>query len=365
MTRALLVLNVGSSSVKFRVFGASAALPLLADGRVTGIGSAPEFALHGETSQSLEPETSQAEAIERVLDYVTSDRHEWQLAAAGHRIVHGGEEFQHPVVLDEDVLSRLDRFTPLAPLHQRHNLAAVRAVAKLYPDLPQIGCFDTAFHGNHDLVTRSYALPESLRRQGIRRYGFHGLSYEWAAAVLADDPGGAPERVVVAHLGNGASLCAIKNGTSVDTTMGMTALEGLPMGTRCGALDPGAVLYMLRSCDLTLAQVERILHDESGLKGLSGGISDMAELLRQTSPEAQLAVNYFILRVAQKIAEMTVSLGGLDLLVFTGGIGENAESVRASIVKRLAFLPEFAVRVIAADEERMIARHTLGALPDH
>ena len=359
---AVVVLNVGSSSVKFRVLGADDDLPVLADGRVTGIGSRPELRVRGQTPRALDRATDQAAAIRLVLDYLGDQSRGWTLRAAGHRIVHGGEEFRTPVLLDDDILERLERYVPLAPLHQRHNLDAVRAVANLYPDLPQVGCFDTAFHADHDAVTASYALPRALREQGIRRYGFHGLSYEWVACVLAEESGGAPERVVAAHLGNGASLCAMRAGKSVDTTMGMTALEGLPMGTRCGAIDPGAVLFMLRSCGLELDEVERLLHDESGLKGLSGGISDMSELVASDSPEAKLAVDYFVLRTAQKIGEMVVSLGGLDTLVFTGGIGENVAPVRQRIVDRLAFLSPFTVRVIPADEERMIARHALSLL---
>jgi acetate kinase len=360
--RAVSVLNVGSSSVKFRVFGADSSLPLLADGRVTGIGSDPVLSIKGHEPRSLDRDANQARAIEHVLDFVTSDDRDWELVAAGHRIVHGGEDFRDPVLLDESVLSDLDRFTPLAPLHQRHNLAAVRAIAALCPDLPQVGCFDTAFHAGHDAITRSYALPAKVREEGVRRYGFHGLSYEWIARTLAEEPGGVPARVVAAHLGNGASLCAMKDGASVDTTMGMTALDGLPMGTRCGALDPGAVLFMLRSCGLSLDEVERLLHDESGLKGLSGGLSDMSELLRRARPEHEFAVDYFVFRAAQQIAEMAVSLGGMDRLVFTGGIGENAAPVRERIVKRLSFLPGFEVQVIPADEERMIALHTMRLL---
>lgn len=361
MTRVsvVLVLNVGSSSVKFRVFEAAPDLPLLTDGRVTGIGVAPVFSLRGEQPQALDKEADQSEAIAAVLDFVTAPDHDWNLVAAGHRIVHGGEDFRAPVVLTDEILARLDHYTPLAPLHQRHNLAAVRAVAERFPALLQIGCFDTAFHADHDPVTRSYALPANLRDRGVRRYGFHGLSYEWTARVLAEQAAAKLERVVVAHLGNGASLCAINKGISVDTTMGMTALEGLPMGTRCGALDPGVVLYLQRSLGLTVEEVERVLHDESGLKGLSGGVSDMAELLRSARPEHRFAVDYFVFRVAQKIGEMAVSLGGMDLLVFTGGIGENAASVRDRIVERLSFLPGFQVQVIAADEERMIASHVL------
>ena len=359
---AVVVLNVGSSSVKFRVLGVDDELPVLADGRITGIGSRPQFSLRGEATQTLDDQLDLPAAIGEVLNYLQDRSDDWRLLAAGHRIVHGGEEFRAPVRLDEDILARLDRYTPLAPLHQRYNLEAVRALAERYPELPQIGCFDTAFHADHDVVTASYALPRTLRDQGIRRYGFHGLSYEWIARVLAERPDGAPERVVVAHLGNGASLCAIKNGKSIDTTMGMTALEGLPMGTRCGAIDPGAVLYMLRSCDLSVDEVERLLHDESGLKGLSGGVSDMSELVASDSAEAKLAVDYFVLRTAQKIGEMVVSIGGLDALVFTGGIGENVEPVRKRISERLGFLPDFEVCVIAADEERMIAQHTINVL---
>jgi len=361
-TDAVLVLNVGSSSVKFRVFRAVSALPLLADGRVTGIGSHPLFRLNGQDDRTLNSNLTQPQALKEVLDFAQGDRNGWRLVAAGHRIVHGGTSYCNPVRIDRDILTQLDRLTPLAPLHQPHNLAAIRALANLYPELPQIGCFDTAFHTGHDPVTQSYALPKTLRDQGIRRYGFHGLSYEWTAHVLAQDSGGIPERVVAAHLGNGASLCAMRRGDSIDTTMGMTALEGLPMGTRCGALDPGAVIYMQHSCGLSLREVEHMLYNCSGLKGLSGGLSDMKKLLASNTPEAHLAVDYFTFRTAQKIAEMAVSLGGLDMLVFTGGIGENAAPVRDNILKRLSFLPTFSTRVIEADEERMIARHTLSVL---
>ena len=357
---ALLVLNLGSSSVKFSVFAAEAALPLLLNGQITGLGTGqPALHVGAQPPEILDPDMDLVSATERVLDLLQARASEWRLLAAGHRIVHGGEAYSEPVRLTASVLTELERYVPLAPLHQQHNLAGVHALARRYPRLPQIGCFDTAFHAGHDRVTRSYALPASLREQGIRRYGFHGLSYEWVAAVLAAESETPPERVVVAHLGNGASLCALRGLKSVDTSMGMTALEGLPMGTRCGALDPGAVLYMLRDLRLSVDEVERLLHDESGLKGLSGGLSDMRELLASASPHAAMAVDYFVLRTAQKMAEMVVSLGGLDLLVFTGGIGEHAATVRARIVQRLAFLPGFAVRVIAADEARMIGRHTL------
>ena len=358
---AVLVLNVGSSSVKFRVLSADPDLSVLAEGRVTGIGSRPAFAVTGQPLQPLEDPLDLDGAIGQVLAHVRQQSG-WRLVAAGHRIVHGGEDFCTPVVLDGDSLARLERYIPLAPLHQRHNLAAVRALARSYPELTQVGCFDTAFHAGHDAVTACYALPASLRESGIRRYGFHGLSYEWIARVLDSQSGGIPERVVVAHLGSGASLCALRAGRSVDTTMGMTALEGLPMGTRCGAIDPGAVLYMLQSLEIDSSEVLRLLHDESGLKGLSGGIADMADLLVSDRESARLAVDYFVLRTAQKIGEMVVSLGGMDTLVFTGGIGENAPVIRERIQQRLGFLPPFEVQLIPADEERMIALHTLNLL---
>lgn len=359
---AVLILNVGSSSVKFRVFGAEDTLPLLADGQVTGIGSHPVFSVKGKDSRDLPVDLTQKQALKEVLGWMRADENAWSLVAAGHRIVHGGAVYRDPVILTEKVLQQLDGFVRLAPLHQPHNLAAVRAAAELYPGLPQVGCFDTAFHAGHDPLIQSYALPHDLRDSGIRRYGFHGLSYEWLSHVLEHEKRGIPERVVAAHLGNGASLCAMHRGKSVDTTMGMTALEGLPMGTRSGALDPGAVVYMLRECGLSIREVESTLYNDSGLKGLSGGISDMQQLLVLNTPETGFAVAYFIHKTAQYIAQMIVSLGGMDMLVFTGGIGENAAPVRGGIIKKLSFLPAFETRIIAADEERMIARHTLDLL---
>lgn len=358
MTAALLVLNTGSSSVKFRVFGAEESLPLLADGRVTGIGGSPVFSVKGEPPRDLPQNLTQKQALQCVLDWMDAADDGWRVAAAGHRIVHGGAEFSAPVLLTAEVLQKLDHLVPLAPLHQPHNLAAVRALAELYPGLKQIGCFDTGFHAGHEAAVYSFALPEHLREKGVRRYGFHGLSYEWVAHSLAQE-GVVPRRVVAAHLGNGASLCAIKDGKSIDTTMGMTALDGLPMGTRTGALDPGAVIYLLRSCGLSLDEVEDVFYHNSGLKALSGGVSDMKDLLEDGGDKAKFAVDYFTRKVAQYIAMMAASLGGLDLLVFTGGIGEHAAPVREAILARLKFLGDFDSRVIAADEERVIAKHTL------
>lgn len=358
MTDALLVLNVGSSSVKFRVFGAEESLPLLADGRVTGIGSTPVFSVKGEDARSLPANLTQKQALQSVLDWIETAGHNRRIVAAGHRIVHGGAEFSAPVLLTAEILQKLEALVPLAPLHQPHNLAAVRALAETYPDLKQIGCFDTGFHAGHEAAVYSFALPEHLREQGVRRYGFHGLSYEWVAHSLAQE-GEIPPRVVAAHLGNGASLCAMKDGKSVDTTMGMTALDGLPMGTRTGALDPGAVIYLLHSCGLSPDEAEHVFYHESGLKALSGGVSDMKLLLEDGGDKAKFAVDYFIRKTAQHIAAMAAGLGGIDLLVFTGGIGENAAPVRDGIAARLAFLGGFETRIIKADEERMIAKHIL------
>jgi len=354
---SLLILNVGSSSVKFRVFGAEADLPLLADGRVTGIGSSPVFSVKGQEAQNLSPDLTQKQALQTVLDWIDSADNDWRMIAAGHRIVHGGAEFCAPVLLTPEILDVLDGFVPLAPLHQPHNLAAVRVLVEIDPTLKQIGCFDTAFHAGHEAVMDSFALPVEIREKGVRRYGFHGLSYEGVAHLLAQE-GNMPQRVVVAHLGNGASLCAMRDGKSVDTTMGMTALDGLPMGTRCGAIDPGALIYLLRG-GMTPEALEDMLYHDAGLKGLSGGISDMKALLEDGGEKAALAVEYFVRKVAQYIAAMTASLGGIDLLVFTGGIGEHAASVRTDILARLAFLGDFETRIIKADEERMIAKHTL------
>jgi acetate kinase len=257
----------------------------------------------------------------------------------------------------------LEALIPLAPLHQPHSLAAIRTLTELNPELPQIGCFDTAFHSHQDQLFQHYALPKYWRDRGVRRYGFHGLSYEWIARVLESlHPEVARGRVVAAHLGNGASLCAMRAGKSVDTTMGMTALDGLPMGTRCGNIDPGVVLYMLRAFDLDADRVERILSYDSGLAGLSGISHDMRILLASDKPEAAFAIRFFAMMTAQHVARMATSLGGIDALVFTGGIGEQAAPVRTLILDHLRFLEPFTVLVIAANEERMIAEHCLSIL---
>lgn len=346
----ILVLNAGSSSLKFRVYATDDTLTELADGRVTGIGTKAEFSANSGTAPDLPATATQADALAAVLAWLG----ERPLAAVGHRIVHGGAAFTQAVKLDERIMAELARLNPLAPLHQPHNLAAVRAVTDHAPNVPQVGCFDTAFHAGHDPLFSTYAIPVSLRKQGVRRYGFHGLSYEW----IASHPEHVQGRVVAAHLGNGASLCAMRDGKSIDTTMGMTALDGLPMGTRCGAIDPGVVLYMQRELGMNAEETERVLSYESGLLGLSGISNDVRALSESPAPEAAFALEYFATMTAQHIARMVVAIGGLDKLIFTGGIGENSATIREAIAEKLTFLPPFAVATIAANEEKMIAQHT-------
>ncbi|HJU38055.1 MAG TPA: acetate/propionate family kinase [Tahibacter sp.] len=359
MTDALLVLNTGSSSLKFQALRHDT-LDVLASGQVSGIGGDARFSARlgdARTEMALASSGHDA-ALAAVLDFI--DRHDdgWRLRAIAHRVVHGGLAFVEPVVVTPDVLAQLERLVPLAPLHQPHNLAGIAASARLASHAPDVACFDTAFHARHDALFQRFAIPSDLHARGVRRYGFHGLSYEWIARVLGQTrPDLAAGRVVVAHLGNGASLCALHGGASVDTTMGMTALDGVPMGTRSGAIDPGAVTYLIRELGYDAAQVERVLYEDSGLKGLSGIGSDVRVLVASDAPEARFALDYFALKVAQYAAMMAVSIGGVDALVFTGGIGENATSVRDAIVARLGFLGDVETLVIPANEERMIALH--------
>jgi acetate kinase len=300
--------------------------------------------------------------------------------AVGHRVAHGGPHYAAPVVVNDAVLAALDRLVPLAPLHQPHNLAPIRAIQSGFPGVLQVACFDTAFHRGHADVADRYALPEALYQEGVRRYGFHGLSYESIAQTLGRvAPAVARGAVVVAHLGSGASMCAMRDGRSVDSTMGFTALDGLPMGTRCGQLDPGVVLYLLRAKHYDVDGVERLLYQEAGLRGLSGISNDVRDLLASPDPRARLALDYFVYRVGREIGALAASMGGIDALVLTGGIGENSPEMRARICATAAWLglalDETANRaggpristsgsrpsawVIPTDEERMIAEHTL------
>jgi acetate kinase len=303
--------------------------------------------------------------------------------AVGHRVVHGGPDYDRPVLIDEDVLMRLERYISLAPLHQPHNLAPIRSISARFPDLPQVACFDTAFHRSHSALADHFAIPQNLHAEGIRRYGFHGLSYEYIAKTLPSvAPDLASKRIIVAHLGSGASMCAINEGRSVESTLGFTALDGLPMGTRCGQIDPGVLLYLISDKGMAPSDVQDFLYRDCGLKGLSGISNDMRDLEQSEDPRAGFAIDYFVYRLGLYAGMLAAALQGLDAFVFTAGIGENSASVRARIAEKLAWLgvsldaaananhaplisrPESCVPVyvVPTDEEQMIARHTVSLL---
>ncbi len=385
MSSAILALNAGSSSIKFALFPRPDAAPSVRgeleeqDGTVRMTASSADLGpLVDESWGDAGPDVR----LHRLLDWVEAHLGADRLAAVGHRIVHGGLQFRAPVRLTSDVLAQLSDLTPLAPLHQPGCLAPVHAIAAARPALPQVGCFDTAFHATLPELAWRYALPRDLD-SAIRVYGFHGLSYEHIARQLRDEaPALAAGRVVVAHLGNGASLCAMQDGRSVDTTMGFSALEGLVMGTRCGALDSGVLLYLLQEKGLDAEALQTLLYRRSGLLGVSGIAADVRSLTGSHAPEAAEALDLFCFRAAKLAAGMAASLGGLDGIVFTGGIGEHAPAIRAAICARLEWFgvaldpllnargvgaistpgSTVAVRVIPADEEASIARHTAGLL---
>lgn len=364
-----LIINSGSSSVKFQVFSNNADLLLLAQGKVSNLGTKPQFSATNETKpqehnqHALDASCNHEQAIHLILNWINQQDQNWKIEAVGHRVVHGGELFTKSIVVNPAIIKQLEQFNSLAPLHQPHNLAAIRILEQINPDLPQIACFDTAFHAHHTPLFTTCALPRQLRDEGVRRYGFHGLSFEWIAHVLKkESPLLASGRIITAHLGNGASLCAMQSGISIDTTMGLTALDGLPMGTRCGSLDPGAIIYIQRHLGLSLGEVEEILYNKSGLLGLSGMTNDVKELEESTDNNAQFALDYFCLKAAQFIGMMTISLGGIDGIVFTGGIGENSELIRTNIMNKVQCLQPFSMLVIPANEERMMAMHILSLL---
>lgn len=343
MSDAILVLNAGSSSLKFSAFPAGGGDALLR-GTADGLGG-----------DAADHDRALAAAFDRCQAELAGHR----LVAVGHRVVHGGVTFAAPVRLDDAVLTELDGLVPLAPLHQPHNLAAVRAVARRAAGLPQVACFDTAFHRAQPEVAQRFGLPRRFTAEGVRRYGFHGLSYEYIASVLpGHDPRAAAGRTVVAHLGNGASLCALRAGTSVATTMSFTPADGLLMGTRVGSLDPGALLYLMARHGLTAAELEHLIDHESGLLGVSGVSGDMRELLASRDPHAAEAVDLFVYRIGRELGSLAAALGGLDALVFTGGIGENAPAIRDRVARDAAWLGPLRVHVIPTNEERMIANHT-------
>lgn len=386
MPTAILTLNGGSSSIKFALFrrDGEGALALELSGQVEGRNGGHHFEVRDLRHDRLADETWQAlpfgETLHRTVAWIEAHLGDIRLEGIGHRVVHGGATHYKPELVNEALLKELDRLTELAPLHEPHNIQPIRELAASRPDLPQVACFDTAFHHSMPAVATRFGLPRKFDEAGIRRYGFHGLSYEYISRRLADEaPALHGGRVVAAHLGNGASLCAMKGGVSVDTTMGFTALDGLMMGTRCGAIDPGAVLHIMKHDGLDAAAMESMLYKKSGLLGVSGGLSnDMRTLLASDSEAAAEAVELFCYRIVRECGALASSLGGLDGFVFTGGIGEHAAEVRARVLRGLEWLgvrldeeanandapvistPEsrVEVRVIAAGEEAMIAEHT-------
>jgi acetate kinase len=382
MPDVVLTLNAGSSSIKFALFERS--LRRIAHGEIEQIGSAPHFGAFDQTGTALVekklPGGSYEHLLGELLNWVEDHLGRDRLKAVGHRIVHGGGDFVAPVRLDAPVMESLGRLSPLAPLHQPHNLAAVTALMRMRPGLVQVGCFDTAFHSSMNATARRFGLPRALEQSGIRRYGFHGLSYEFIAGRLKEiSPDHAGGRVIVAHLGSGASLCALKDGRSVDTTMSFTPLDGLVMGTRCGALDPGVLLYLLQARGMDAATLEDLLYRRSGLLGVSGVSDDMRALLASAEIGAQEAVELFVFRVVREIGALSASLGGLDGVVFTGGIGENSAEIRERVAARIGWLGltldvaanrAGGIRIsqasspvcawaIPTDEEAVIARHTM------
>jgi len=383
-----LVLNAGSSSLKFCVFERPPleSWRLAARGQIEGIGTSPRLRVKDDNDESLANQDVAArdgrEALDVLAGWLRSKYGGSRVLGVGHRVVHGGSKFKGPTIVNADVLRELYQLVPLAPLHQPHNLAAIEAVSERLPGIPQVACFDTSFHRGQPEVAELIPFPRELREQGLQRYGFHGLSYEYIASVL---PQVAPEiargRVVVAHLGSGSSLCALKEGKSLDSTLGFTALDGLCMGTRPGSIDPGVVLHLFQGLNLSAKEVETLLYKKSGLLGISGISNDMRDLLGRSEPAAQLAVDYFVYSVAKQIGALTAALGGIDGLVFTAGIGENSPEIRKRIcdasawlgieldndantkplTKISAYRSEPSVWVIPTNEELMIARHT-GAL---
>ena len=386
---AIVVLNAGSSSIKFRTFRRDGArLEPELRGQVAGLGTEPLLTAKRGAEVVAERELAaspmaHAEALGILLEFLRAELHGERIAGVGHRVVHGGLEFMAPTRVDAEILERLERYVPLAPLHQPHNLAAIRLMLARLPGVPEVACFDTAFHRTIPEVAQLFALPPRFAAAGVRRYGFHGLSYEYIASVLPSiDSRAATGRTVVLHLGNGASMCALHAGRSIATTMGFTAVEGLPMGTRSGSLDPGALLFMFDELGMGVRDVERLLYEQSGLLGMSGISSDMRDLAASDEAAARLAVDVFVYRIRRELGSLAAALGGLDAIVFTAGIGENQAEVRRRICEDACWLgveiddaanvrgercisaagSRTSAWVVPTDEELMIARHVVALL---
>jgi acetate kinase len=379
----VLTLNAGSSSLKFSIFSFINQVPqALVRGQFEDIGGHTKFEAqlsHQEEQIFDSAASNHNEAIQSLMSWLTHTLPHVTVSAVSHRVVHGGTDRIQPVEINNTILDELSKLTSLAPLHQPHNLSGIHAAQQFLPDVPQIACFDTAFHRTHSKINDLFALPIRFYERGIRRYGFHGLSYEYVSQLLADQfPDLHSKRVIIAHLGNGASMCALRDGRSVASTMGFTALDGLPMGTRCGNLDPGALLYLLTQEKMDSAALTKMLYSESGLKGLSGGLSnDVRTLLADGGAQARLALGYFAEHCRRAIGGLAASIGGLDVLIFTGGIGQHAATVRMDILHDMAWLgihidptanqnndlvisqanSPTTILVLPTDEEQMLARH--------
>jgi len=387
MAKAILVLNAGSSSLKFSTFDAgSPGMPLMLSGQVEGLYTAARFTARDAQGANVGARTweagsriGHAEAIAYLVDFLQARRGADQLVAVGHRVVHGGMAYSEAVRAAPEVVEALARLSPLAPLHQPHNLKPIAIVARMRPELPQVACFDTAFHRVQPEVAQAFALPPSITDLGVRRYGFHGLSYEYIASVLPGiDAVAGAGRTVVAHLGNGSSMCAMVGGRSMASTMGFTAVDGLPMGTRCGSLDPGVILYLMDELKMDPRAIEELVYKRSGLLGVSGISSDMRTLLVSEDKRARFAIALYTYRLARELGSLAAAAGGLDALVFTGGIGEHAAPIREALCRAAAWLgveldaeanlaggprvstaaSKVAAWVIPTNEELMIARHT-------
>ncbi len=385
MSDAILVINAGSSSIKFSLFlvhGES--LDLFIGGQLEGLYTTPKFKAKDAAGAIVgEKQWGQAlghdGGIAYLGDFLREQLGEHRLVGVGHRVVHGGTDYAAPVRITAGIVEQLEKLIPLAPLHQPHNLTPIRLLLARRPELPQVACFDTAFHCAQPAVAQAFALPAEITGRGVRRYGFHGLSYEYIASVLpAHDPGAAQGRTIVLHLGNGASMCAVQGGKSMASTMGFTAVDGLPMGTRCGNLDPGVILYLMDELKMDTRAIEKLLYQQSGLLGVSGLSSDMRTLIDSVDPKAQFAVELFVYRIGRELGSLAAALGGLDALVFTAGIGEHSAPIREKICQTAAWLgvkldpaanaagapcissaeSRIPVWVIPTNEELMIARHT-------
>jgi len=386
MSDAIVVVNAGSSSIKFSLFVEDGAdLVLDVRGQIEGLYTAPHFVAKGrDGAKRVEKAWSQGTlghdgALRYLVEYLRGELAGNRLAGVGHRVLHGGLDYADAIMVDARVLAALEKLTPLAPLHQPHNLAPIRALLESAPGLPQVACFDTAFHRTNPDIAQRFALPSDLHAAGVRRYGFHGLSYEYIASVLpGHDPQAARGRTVVLHLGSGASMCALAGGRSIASTMGFTALDGLPMGTRAGALDPGVILYLMDQRGMDARDIERLLYHQSGLLGVSGVSSDMRTLLASGDPRAKLAVDLYCYRIGRELGSLCAALGGLDAIVFTAGIGENSAPIRERVCRDAEWLgveldaaanarggprigsarARVAAWTFPTNEELMIARHT-------